>query len=112
MGGFWDERAAPRRAGLWRGDVRGGDAAGDDAQFGGPAELLDSEGCYVRSEGTLTAAVGLRDMVVVTTDDAVLVAPRGRAQDVKALVERMKAAGLTVTVEYCGTGAALAGARR
>jgi mannose-1-phosphate guanylyltransferase/mannose-6-phosphate isomerase len=79
--GSWDA--------LW--DAAPKDAAGNAAV--GPVELLDSEGCYVRSEGTLTATVGLRDMVVVTTDDAVLVAPRARAQDVKALVERMKAAG-------------------
>ena len=79
--GSWDA--------LW--DAAERDAAGNAAV--GPVELLDSEGCYVRSEGTLTAAVGLKDMVVVTTDDAVLVAPRARAQDVKALVERMKAAG-------------------
>jgi mannose-1-phosphate guanylyltransferase / mannose-6-phosphate isomerase len=79
--GSWDA--------LW--DAAERDAAGNAAV--GPVELLDSEGCYIRSEGTLTAAVGLKDMVVVTTDDAVLVAPRTRAQDVKALVERVKAAG-------------------
>ncbi len=58
----------------------------------GPVELLGSEGCYVRSEGALTAVVGARDLVVVTTEDAVLVVPRDRAQDVKPLVERLKAA--------------------
>ncbi len=59
----------------------------------GPVELMDAEGCYVRSEGILTAAIGMRDTVVVTTEDAVLVAPRARAQDVKALVDRMREAG-------------------
>jgi mannose-1-phosphate guanylyltransferase/mannose-1-phosphate guanylyltransferase/mannose-6-phosphate isomerase len=59
----------------------------------GPVEALDSQGCYVRSQGILTAVVGLRDVVVVTTEDAVLVMPRDRAQDVKAMVERLRAHG-------------------
>jgi mannose-1-phosphate guanylyltransferase/mannose-1-phosphate guanylyltransferase/mannose-6-phosphate isomerase len=76
-------------AALWEAAER--DGAGNATT--GPVELLDTHGCYVRSEGILTAAIGLRDTVVVTTDDAVLVMPRGRAQDVKALVERMREAG-------------------
>jgi mannose-1-phosphate guanylyltransferase/mannose-1-phosphate guanylyltransferase/mannose-6-phosphate isomerase len=59
----------------------------------GPVEVVDSRGCYVRSEGILTGVVGLDDVIVVTTDDAVLVAPRARAQDVKLLVDRLRAAG-------------------
>ncbi|WP_408871565.1 mannose-1-phosphate guanylyltransferase/mannose-6-phosphate isomerase [Craurococcus roseus] len=94
------ERAAVVPAAIGWSDIGSWDALWDAAEKDGagnatvgPVELLDAEGCYVRSEGTLTAAVGLKDMVVVATDDAVLVAPRARAQDVKALVERMKAAG-------------------
>ena len=59
----------------------------------GDVVLEDASGCYVRSEGVLTAAVGVKDTVVVVTEDAVLVAARDRAQDVKALVERLKGAG-------------------
>ena len=77
-------------ASLWEA-APGRDAAGNVAE--GPVELVDSRGCYIRSEGILTGVVGLEDMVVVTTDDAVLVAPRARAQDVKLLVDRMRAAG-------------------
>jgi mannose-1-phosphate guanylyltransferase / mannose-6-phosphate isomerase len=76
-------------AALWEAAER--DGAGNAVS--GPVELMDAEGCYVRSEGILTAAIGLKDMVVVTTDDAVLVVPRARSQDVKALVERMREAG-------------------
>ena len=51
-----------------------------------------TRGSYLRSEGRrLLAAVGLEDTVVVDTPDAVLVAPRARAQDVKAIVERLRA---------------------
>jgi mannose-1-phosphate guanylyltransferase/mannose-6-phosphate isomerase len=52
-----------------------------------------SEGCYLHSTSRLIAAVGLRDHVVVETKDAVLVAPRTRVQDVKALVARLKDQG-------------------
>jgi mannose-1-phosphate guanylyltransferase/mannose-6-phosphate isomerase len=49
--------------------------------------------CYVRSDGMLTAVVGLTDTIVVTTEDAVLVMHQSRAQDVKKIVERLRAAG-------------------
>jgi mannose-1-phosphate guanylyltransferase/mannose-1-phosphate guanylyltransferase/mannose-6-phosphate isomerase len=50
-------------------------------------------GSYLHSDGPMLAAIGLADMVVVATDDAVLVTPRGRAADVKAMVERLKRDG-------------------
>jgi mannose-1-phosphate guanylyltransferase / mannose-6-phosphate isomerase len=53
----------------------------------------DTEGSYVYSESRLVATVGLRDHIVVETKDAVLVAPKDRVQDVKALVARLKAEG-------------------
>jgi len=48
---------------------------------------------YIRAESRLVAAVGLTDHVVVETPDAVLVAPKSRAQDVKAIVAALKAKG-------------------
>jgi mannose-1-phosphate guanylyltransferase len=39
------------------------------------------------------AALGVRDLIVVDTPDAVLVCPRDRAQDVKALVDELKERG-------------------
>ena len=50
----------------------------------------DSSGSYVHSRKTLTALVGVRDLVVIATDDAVLVADKSRAQEVKAIVDRLK----------------------
>ena len=47
--------------------------------------------CYLRSEAGLVAAIGVDDLVVVVTDDAVMVAPRNRTQEVKTLVERLRA---------------------
>ncbi len=51
----------------------------------------DVKGCYLRTEGPMLAAVGLEDTIVVVTDDAVLVAPRARAQDVKSVVTHLEA---------------------
>jgi len=50
-------------------------------------------GSYLHSTSRLIAAVGLTDHVVVETKDAVLVAPRDKVQDVKALVNQLKAQG-------------------
>jgi mannose-1-phosphate guanylyltransferase/mannose-6-phosphate isomerase len=47
---------------------------------------------YVRSEGRLVATLGVEDLVVVATDDAVLVADKAHDQDVKKIVEDLKAA--------------------
>lgn len=52
-----------------------------------------SSGCYLHSTGRLITAVGVENMIVVETKDAVLVAPLELAQDVKRVVEDLKAAG-------------------
>ena len=49
----------------------------------------DTRNCYLRSENGLVAAIGVEDLVVVATDDAVMVAPRNRTQEVKTLVGRL-----------------------
>jgi mannose-1-phosphate guanylyltransferase/mannose-6-phosphate isomerase len=50
----------------------------------------DTHGCYLQSTSRLVATVGLKDHVVVETKDAVMVAPKDRVQDVKALVNELK----------------------
>lgn len=59
----------------------------------GDVIMLDCDGTYVRSEGPVVAAIGLKDMIVVSTPDAVLIVPADRAQDVKAIVEQLKSTG-------------------
>jgi mannose-1-phosphate guanylyltransferase/mannose-6-phosphate isomerase len=59
----------------------------------GDVLLEDTEGCYVHADSRLVAALGLHDVVIVETADAVLVAPKSKVQDVKKLVARLKAAG-------------------
>lgn len=67
------------------------DGAGNALQ--GPVTAVDSRNCLVRSEGIRTAVLGLEDVVVVVTEDAVLAMPRHRAQDVKKVVETLRAQG-------------------
>ena len=45
---------------------------------------------HVRSTGLLTAVVGVRDLIVVTTQDAVLVLARDKGEEVKQLVENLR----------------------
>jgi mannose-1-phosphate guanylyltransferase/mannose-6-phosphate isomerase len=59
----------------------------------GDVFLHDSHGTFVYSSHRLVAAVGCEDMVVVETADAVLVTPKNQAQNVKKVVERLKAEG-------------------
>ena len=66
----------------------------------GPVHLVNAKNCYIRSEGMLTGVVGLEDAVLVVTDDAVLAMHRDHAQDVKKLVERLRAAGLKQATEH------------
>ncbi|MBV7520812.1 mannose-1-phosphate guanylyltransferase/mannose-6-phosphate isomerase [Ensifer sp. ENS12] len=65
----------------------------------GDGLALGSEGCLVHSNGILTTVVGAKDLVVVSTKDAVLVVPKSHAQEVKGLVERLKATGHNAVTE-------------
>jgi mannose-1-phosphate guanylyltransferase/mannose-6-phosphate isomerase len=58
----------------------------------GDVIAIDTTGSYVRSEKQLTTVLGVRDLAVVVTPDAVLIADKARDQDVKAIVDRLKAA--------------------
>ncbi|HEY4942170.1 MAG TPA: mannose-1-phosphate guanylyltransferase/mannose-6-phosphate isomerase [Rhizomicrobium sp.] len=81
---------------LWSLQTRDGD--GNVVQ--GDVLIHDSQDSFVRSEKGLTALVGVKNLVVVVTDDAVLVADKHRAQDVKAIVDRMKLAERPELLEH------------
>jgi mannose-1-phosphate guanylyltransferase / mannose-6-phosphate isomerase len=68
---------------------------GDGNVLMGDAVVLDARNCYVRGDGNLVAAIGVEDLVIVATDDVVLVVPRDRAQDVKKIVGSLEKAGRT-----------------
>lgn len=73
---------------------------GDGNVTVGDVVMHEAGNCYVRSEQHLTAVVGLDDVVVVVTDDAVLVADRNKVQNVKAVVERLKKEGRSEPVSH------------
>ncbi|HKJ18991.1 MAG TPA: mannose-1-phosphate guanylyltransferase/mannose-6-phosphate isomerase [Xanthomonadales bacterium] len=63
------------------------DAAGN--RIHGKALMVESTNCFIQGEKRLVAAVGVNDLVIVDTGDAVLVADRDRAQDVKYVVSQL-----------------------
>ncbi len=70
-------------------DIMPRDAEGNVVH--GPVVTMDASGCVVYSDGRLTTAVGVKDLVVVSTSDAVMVVPREKAQAVRELVAKLKA---------------------
>jgi mannose-1-phosphate guanylyltransferase/mannose-6-phosphate isomerase len=86
--GAWDA--------LW--DLGDKDAAGN--RLLGDVIATEARNCYVRSEAGLVAVVGVEDLVVVATDDAVLVAHKDQAQHVKDVVERLEVDGRSEHVTH------------
>lgn len=56
---------------------------------------LDTQGAFIHSGGRLIATIGVKNLIVVDTGDAILVCPRDRAQDVKTIVDRLQQVGRT-----------------
>jgi len=59
----------------------------------GQSVLTDTSGCYVHSEKSLVTTIGVEDLIIVDTDDALLVAHKSRAQDVSKVVAKLRASG-------------------
>ena len=72
-------------------DILHQDEAGNFVE--GDSVLIDTKNCMIHSPSKLVAAVGLEDMVVIETADAILICPKARSQDVKLIVERLKQMG-------------------
>ena len=70
------------------GDRISADAHGNSVD--GEAVLVDTTGSFVFGGRRLVAAIGLEDMIIVDTEDAVLICPRARAQDVRKVVDALK----------------------
>lgn len=56
----------------------------------GDAVLEDTNGCYVHSEKSIVSTIGVKDLVIIDTPDALLVADKSRTQDVSKIVQRLK----------------------
>jgi len=63
--------------------------------FVGKGHSIDANGNYFSANGRFVAAIGVKDLIVVETPDALLVCPRDRAQDVGKLVEWLEEQKLT-----------------
>ena len=61
----------------------------------GESILVDTRGSLILGDRRLVAAIGLEDMIIIDTEDAILVCPRSRAQDVKKVVEALRRARKT-----------------
>jgi mannose-1-phosphate guanylyltransferase/mannose-6-phosphate isomerase len=66
----------------------------------GRTVFVDVKGSYVASDKALVALLGVEDLVVVATEDAILVTHRNRASDLKHLVERLKTETPSVLEEH------------
>jgi mannose-1-phosphate guanylyltransferase/mannose-6-phosphate isomerase len=82
---------------LW--EIADKDAA--DNAVRGDVLLEDARGCYVHSDERLVAAVGVNDLVVVASKDAVLIMPRDRDQAVKQVVAQLQREDRIEALEHC-----------
>ena len=71
---------------LW--DISRKDTEGNATH--GDVILHNSHNSYIRTDGKLVAAVGVKDLVIVATKDVIMVATKNSAQDVKLVVEKLK----------------------
>jgi mannose-1-phosphate guanylyltransferase len=65
----------------------------DGNRIKGEAYLHDVKGCYIQAEDRLIAAVGVENLIVIDTPDALLIVDKNRAQDVKQIVGQLKKIG-------------------
>jgi mannose-1-phosphate guanylyltransferase len=86
--------------GSWKAvaETRETDDAGNSTE--GDTILVNSRRTYLRSENRLVAAVGVEDLVVIDTPDAVLVAHKDSSQQVKDIVARLKRDGHITAKEH------------
>ena len=75
--------------GSWAALWEVGDKDGARNVVRGDVELRDAAGCYVHADGRHVSVLGAKDLVIVETDDAILVAAKHRAQEVKEVVEQL-----------------------
>ena len=63
---------------------------GDGNAHRGDVLAVDTDGCFVRSDGIRISLVGVSDLIVVASGNDVLIMPRGRSQEIKKLIAAMK----------------------
>lgn len=76
--------------GCWAAVAKAGSCDAANNVVKGDVMVKDSENCFVSSGGQMVAIMGLKDQIVVTTPDVVLVANKAYSQDVRHLVHQLK----------------------
>lgn len=71
---FYDSKAKDKSGNVLEGDVI----------------TVDTQGCYINSRSRLVATIGLKDLAIVETTDAILISPLDRSQDVRGIVDQLK----------------------
>jgi mannose-1-phosphate guanylyltransferase / mannose-6-phosphate isomerase len=79
--------------GSWNSLYSFGSKNGSGNVVNGNAELIDSHGCLVATDGPLATLIGMENVVVVANDGAILVTERRRSGEVKNLVEALRRQG-------------------
>jgi mannose-1-phosphate guanylyltransferase/mannose-6-phosphate isomerase len=79
--------------GSWSSLWEVGDKDADGNKFVGDVIAKNSKNNLVHADGRLVTLVGIDDVVVVDTDDAILIASRDQVQDVKSIVNELKSRG-------------------
>ena len=79
--------------GSWQSLLDVGPADVDGNVVIGDVVAIDCENSYIRSEGRLLSAVGLKDIAIVSTADATFVAPVSHSQNVRKVVEQLEKSG-------------------
>jgi mannose-1-phosphate guanylyltransferase / mannose-6-phosphate isomerase len=90
----WDD------VGAWSAFHRIGEKSNAGNVTSGDVLLVDTKNSYVRSEEKLVTIIGLSDIVVVDTADALLIADMSKSQSVKAVVEALNGSNREETVKH------------
>ncbi len=86
--------------GCWSSVAESGEIDDNGNVYRGDVLSRDSQNCFLSSEERRVVAIGVKDQVIVSTPDAVLVADKSYSQDVKKLVEQMKQQSDPVATEH------------
>ena len=55
-----------------------------------PFQAVDTENCIIISDTHLVGTIGIKDLIIVATDDAILICHKNRSEEIKKLVEKLK----------------------
>jgi mannose-1-phosphate guanylyltransferase / mannose-6-phosphate isomerase len=83
---------------MW--DVAARDADENFVRVPEKAVLEDTHHCYIHSDGRLISTIGVDNLVIIDTPDALLIADKSRTQEVGAIVNRLKSSGGTEHIQH------------